>query len=256
MQGAPSSDTKGQTTPVVAQLLSRSAYHESQLQPMTMDPKVPLAVYEARNALRIAELQGAEKYASSAWSTAKATEAQMEDYLARKQKNPILTAARSATQQAEDARAIAVKAEAAERVAQAKQAEADKIAAAKAAQAAEAQRSAEAQAMAAREAQARAEAEAAKAQADAQARASRRSRRTRQSKRRKTVARTTARSTELGPANPKDTPRGLVATMADVYCLPPGNMNLLRTRIWRWPKLSGVILAHPGLKSADRRLHR
>ena len=136
-----------------------------------MDPKVPLAVYEARNALRIAQLQGAEKYAASAWSTAKQTEAQMEDYLARKQKNPILTAARSATQQAEDARSIAVKAEAAEKVAQAKQAEADKMAAAaqreaqlKAEQEAEAQRSAEAQALAAREAQARAEAEAAKAQ--------------------------------------------------------------------------------------------
>jgi hypothetical protein len=39
LQGNPSGDTKGQVTPVVAQLLSRSTYHESQLQPFTIDPK-------------------------------------------------------------------------------------------------------------------------------------------------------------------------------------------------------------------------
>ena len=130
LQGVPSSDTKGQITPVVAQLLSRSTYHESQLQPFTIDPKVPLIVYEARNALRIAQLQGAEKYAANAWASAQQAQAQMEDYISRKQKNPILTAARSATQQAEDARSIAVKAEAAEKVAEAKSAEAARAAAA------------------------------------------------------------------------------------------------------------------------------
>jgi outer membrane protein OmpA-like peptidoglycan-associated protein len=245
LQGAPSSDTKGQTTPVVAQLLSRSAYHEGQLQPLTMDPKVPLAVYEARNALRIAQLQGAEKYAATAWSTAKATEAQMEDYLARKQKNPILTAARSATQQAEDARSIAVKAEAAEKVAQAKQAEADKMAAAKAAQEADAQRSAEAQAMAAREAQARAEAEAAKAQADAQARKSA------EQANQAIEAQKQLRAQLLAQLNAvlqtRDTPRGLVATMADVL-FATGKYELAQDANLALAKLSGVILAHPGLK--------
>jgi outer membrane protein OmpA-like peptidoglycan-associated protein len=245
LQGAPSSDTKGQTTPVVAQLLSRSAYHESQLQPLTMDPKVPLAVYEARNALRIAELQGAEKYAASAWSTAKATETQMEDYLARKQKNPVLTAARSATQQAEDARSIAVRAEAAEKVAQAKQAEADKIAAANAAQQAEAQRSAEAQAMAARESQARAEAEAAKAQADAQARKSA------EQANQAIEAQKQLRAQLLAQLNSvlqtRDTPRGLVATMADVL-FATGKYELAPDANLALAKLSGVILAHPGLK--------
>src|SRR5580704_180399 len=173
LQGVPGSDTKGQITPVVAQLLSRSTYHESQLQPFTIDPKVPLIVYEARNALRIAQLQGAQKYAANAWASAQQAQAQMEDYITRKQKNPILTAARSATQQAEDARSIAVKAEAEEKVAQAKQAEADRAAAAaqreaelKAQQQADAQRSAEAEALAAKEAQARADADAARKQAD------------------------------------------------------------------------------------------
>jgi outer membrane protein OmpA-like peptidoglycan-associated protein len=245
LQGAPSADTKGQTTPVVAQLLSRGTYHESQLQPMTMDPKVPLAVYEARNALRIAQLQGAEKYAANAWSTAKQTEAQMEDYLARKQKNPILTAARSATQQAEDARSIAVKAEAAEKVAQAKQAQADKMAAAaqreaqlKAEQEAEAQRSAQAQALAEKESAARAQAEAAKAQADAQAAQA-------------IKAQEQLRAQLLAQLNSvlqtRDTPRGLVATMADVL-FATGKYELAPDANLALAKLSGVILAHPGLK--------
>ncbi len=252
LQGVPSNDTKGQITPVVAQLLSRSTYHEGQLQPMTMDPKVPLAVYEARNALRIAQLQGAEKYAASAWSTAKQTEAQMEDYLARKQKNPILTAARSATQQAEDARSIAVKAEAAEKVAQAKQAEADKMAAAaqreaeaKAQQEAEAKRSAEAQAMAAREAQARAEAEAAKVRADEAARKSA------EQAAQAVEAQRQLRAQLLAQLNAvlqtKDTPRGLVATMADVL-FATGKYELSQAANLALAKLSGVILAHPGLK--------
>ena len=252
LQGAPSGDTKGQVTPVVAQLLSRSTYHEGQLQALTIDPKVPLAVYEARNALRIAQLQGAEKYAASAWATAKQTEAQMEDYLARKQKNPILTAARSATQQAEDARSIAVKAEAAEKVAQAKQAQADQMAAAaqreaqaQAEQQAEAKRSAEAQALAAREAEARAQAEAAKARADEQARKSA------DQAAQAIEAQRQLRAQLLAQLNAvlqtKDTPRGLVATMADVL-FATGKYELAQDANLALAKLSGVILAHPGLK--------
>ena len=243
--GAPSSNTKGQITPVVAQLLSRSTYHEGQLQPLTIDPKVPLAVYEARNALRIAQLQGAEKYAASAWSSAKQTEAQMEDYLARKQKNPILTAARSATQQAEDARSIAVKEEAAEKVAEAKQSQADKMAAAaqreaqmKEEQQAEAQRSAEAQALAASEAQAR-------AQADEQARKSH------EQAAQAIEAQRQLRAQLLAQLNAvlqtRDTPRGLVATMADVL-FATGKYELSQDANLALAKLSGVILAHPGLK--------
>jgi len=245
LQGAPSSNTKGQITPVVAQLLSRSTYHEGQLQPLTIDPKVPLAVYEARNALRIAQLQGAEKYAASAWSSAKQTEAQMEDYLARKQKNPILTAARSATQQAEDARSIAVKEEAAEKVAEAKQSQADKMAAAaqreaqlKEEQQAEAQRSAEAQARAASEAQAR-------AQADEQARKSH------EQAAQAIEAQRQLRAQLLAQLNAvlqtRDTPRGLVATMADVL-FATGKYELSQDANLALAKLSGVILAHPGLK--------
>jgi outer membrane protein OmpA-like peptidoglycan-associated protein len=244
LQGVPGSDTKGQITPVVAQLLSRSTYHESQLQPLTIDPKVPLIVYEARNALRIAQLQGAQKYAANAWASAQQAQAQMEDYITRKQKNPILTAARSATQQAEDARSIAVKAEAEEKVAQAKQAEADRAAAAaqreaqlKAEQEAEAQRSAEAQALAAKEAQARADAEAAAQKSAAEAA-------------RAVEAQKQLRAQLLAQLNAVlqtvDTPRGLVVTMADVL-FASGKYELSQPATLALAKMSGVILAHPGL---------
>ncbi len=129
LQSIPRSDTKGGTTPVTATLLKRSAYSGgTPLEAFSMDPKVPLAVYEARNALRIAKGEGAEKYAPDAWAKASQTGAQMEDYIARKQKNPILTAARNVTQQAEDARSIAVKNENDEKIAAEKRAQAEKLA--------------------------------------------------------------------------------------------------------------------------------
>src|SRR5271156_2568744 len=252
LQGVPSSDTKGQITPVVAQLLSRSTYYESQLQPFVIDPKVPLIVYEARNALRIAQLQGAEKYAANAWASAQQAQAQMEDYISRKQKNPILTAARSATQQAEDARSIAVKQEAAEKVAEAKSAEAEGVAAAaqreaqlKAEQEASAQRSAEAEALAAKEAQARAEADAARKQADEAAQKSAAEAAQAVEAQRQLRAQLLAQLNSV--LQTVDTPRGLVVTMADVL-FASGKYALSQDANLKLAKLSGVILAHPGLK--------
>ncbi len=244
LQGVPGSDTKGQVTPVTAQLLSRSTYHEGQLQPLTIDPKVPLIVYEARNALRIAQLQGAEKYAGDAWSRAQQAQAQMEDYLSRKQKNPLLTAARSATQQAEDARSIAVKQEAEAKAAQAKSAEEQRAAEAaqreaqlKAQQEADAQR-------AAQEAQARAEADAARKQADEAARKSA------QEAAQAVEAQRQLRAQLLAQLNAVlqtvDTPRGLVVTMADVL-FASGKYELSQAASLALAKMSGVILAHPGL---------
>jgi outer membrane protein OmpA-like peptidoglycan-associated protein len=251
LMGVPGGNTKGMTTPVAARLLSRSAYHESQLQPITMDPKVPLAVYEARNAMRIAQLQGAEKYAPNAWSTALQSQSQMDDYIARKQKNPILTAARSTTQQAEDARSLAVKAEAAEKIAQAKQAEADRAAQLRAEQQASALQSAQAQAAAAQaqasaaqEAQARAQADAARAQADAAAQKSA------QQAAQAIEAQRALRAQLLAQLNSVlqtvDTPRGLVVTMADIL-FSTGKYQLSQNANLALAKMSGVILAHPGL---------
>ena len=251
LQGVPGTDTKGQITPVEAQLLSRSTYHEQQLQPFVIDPKLPLIVYEARNALRIAQLQGAEKYAANAWASAQQTQAQMEDYIARKQKNPIQTAARSATQQAEDARSIAVKAEAEEKIAEAKSAEAARVAAAaqreselKAQQQAEALRSAEAQALAAKEAQARADADAARKQADEAAQKSAAEAAQAVAAQRQLRAQLLAQLNAV--LQTVDTPRGLVVTMADVL-FASGKYELSQAASLALAEMSGVILAHPGL---------
>ena len=252
LMGVPGSNTKGMTTPVSARLLKRSAYHESQLQPITMNSKTPLAVYEARNAMRIAQLQGAEKYAPNAWSTAQQSQAQMDDYIARKQKNPTLTAARSTTQQAEDARSLAVKALAAEKVAQAKQAEAEQAAQAKqreaqltADQQAEALQRAQAEARAAQEAQARAQADAARAQADAAAQKSA------QQAEQAIEAQRQLRAQLLKQLNSVlqtvDTPRGLVVTMADIL-FSTGKYQLSQNAQLALAKMSGVIAAHPSLK--------
>jgi outer membrane protein OmpA-like peptidoglycan-associated protein len=265
LQNEPGANTKGATTPVTATLLSRSAYHEAQLQAFNMDPKVPLAVYEARNALRIAKAEDAEKYAPDAWSKASQTAAQMEDYLARKQKNPIITAARNAAQQSEDARSIAVKRAAEEKLAAEKQAAEDKAAAEKRAaaeklaqqqqqaaqreaqlqseQAAEAKRSAEATALAAQEAQARSQAEA--AQKAAQDQAAKSAAAAAQAEQEQLRAQLLAQLNAV--LQTVDTPRGLVVTMADVL-FATGKHDLSQEASLKLARLSGVILAHPGLK--------
>jgi outer membrane protein OmpA-like peptidoglycan-associated protein len=220
LQNVPRSDTTGATTPVTATLLKRSTYHEANLEPLSIDPKVPLAVYEARNAIRIAQAAGAEKYAADAWAKASRSAAQMEDYLTRKQKEPTITAARNVAQQAEDARSIAVKQTAAEEIAAEKRAEAEKAAQQ---QAQAAQREAELKAQqdaaakqAAQEAQARAQAEAAQQQAQEEAAKS---------------AAAAAKAEQV----------------ADVL-FASGKYDLSQDASLKLARLSGVILAHPGLK--------
>jgi outer membrane protein OmpA-like peptidoglycan-associated protein len=256
LQNVPGPDTKGGTTPVTATLLSRSTYHEAQLTAFSMNPKVPLAVYEARNALRIAKAQGAEKYAPDAWAKASQTAAQMETYLAGKQKDPIITAARNVVQQAEDARSIAVRQAAEDQVAAEKRSQAEKLAQQqaqaaqreaelKAQQEAEAKRSAESAALAAQEAQARAQAEA--AQRKAQEEAARSAAAAAQAEREQQQLRAQLLAQLNAVLQTVDTPRGLVVTMADVL-FASGKYQLSQDANLKLARLSGVILAHPGLK--------
>jgi outer membrane protein OmpA-like peptidoglycan-associated protein len=261
LQNEPNGNTKGATTPVTANLLKRSTYSGSQLAPFSMDPKIPLAVYEARNAIRIAQGEGAEKYAPAAWATASQTAAQMEDYLARKQKNPIITAARNTAQQAEDARSIAVKQIAEDKLAAEKQAQAEKLAQQqkeaaqreadlkaqqqaqlKAQQEAEARRSAEAAAAAA---QARAEAEAAQKKVEDEAARSAAAAAQAEKEQQQLRAQLLAQLNSV--LQTVDTPRGLVVTMADIL-FASGKYELAQDANLKLARLSGVILSHPGLK--------
>jgi len=92
------------------ELLQRGHYQKLantlQLQP---DPKVPIEIYEARNAVQIAQSSGADKYAADTFQKAQTTLQQAESYLKRKQRKPAIMIARETAQTAEDARVIAIK---------------------------------------------------------------------------------------------------------------------------------------------------
>ncbi len=147
-----------------------------QLPATQADRNVPLDLLEARNAVAIAKAAGAEQYAAP--SLAKAVEMleRAEDYLRRKQgRTPIGTAARGASQMAEDARVLTLRRKEQDRLAAERRAtqeaqekaEADaKAARERAIQAQE--RATQAQAQSDEDARRRAEAE--RAQAEAQER--------------------------------------------------------------------------------------
>ncbi len=79
--------------------------------PVVLNAKLPLEFFEARNALRIAQSEGAETYASSSYQHAvqlmnRVDEFAISNHIERKQ---LIAVAREAVQTAEDAREIAVK---------------------------------------------------------------------------------------------------------------------------------------------------
>lgn len=146
-------DTTGTIEQIDAkyELLQRGQYAlnvpPAELKPFPADRKVPLELYEARNAVRIARWAGAERYAGDTFQKALVGLQNAEGYLVGKQgKKPIGTVAREAAQMAEDARIITVKKIAEEQLTAERQAAADREARAKADADAEAQRRARAEA--------------------------------------------------------------------------------------------------------------
>ncbi len=140
-----------------------------QLPSAQAEPSVPLDLVEARDAVAIAKAAGAEQYASSSLQKAEDMLQRAEDYYQRKQgRTPIGTAARGATQMAEDARVLTLRKKEGEREEAARRAAAEAKAKAEA-DAEAARRDAEqAQAQANEDARRRAEAEQARAQAEQQ----------------------------------------------------------------------------------------
>jgi outer membrane protein OmpA-like peptidoglycan-associated protein len=109
-------DTTGTIEEVDAkyELLKRGQYvlnvKPGDIQPRELNPKVPLELYEARNAVEIARWTGAEQYAGDTFQKAVVGLENAEGYLIGKAgKKPIGTVAREAVQMAEDARIITVK---------------------------------------------------------------------------------------------------------------------------------------------------
>ncbi len=167
MENVVRKDTVGKVEEIEAKydLLQRGQYtinvNPAELKPIPLNPKVPLELYEARNAVRIARWMGADSYASDSFKKAEQLLRQAENYQERKAgRKPVAMTAREAAQTAEDARIIALKRQEEERAANERLAAADREAKAKAATEDEARRRAEAEAQQKAEAERRARAEA------------------------------------------------------------------------------------------------
>ncbi len=124
-------DTKGTSEAVNAkyELMERGGYIPTgyKFDPVVLNANLPLEFYEARNALRIAQSEGAEQYATDSYQHAvqlmnTADADAVNRHLDRK---PLIAVSREAVQTAEDARAIAVKKEDEMRLANERQNSAD-----------------------------------------------------------------------------------------------------------------------------------
>jgi len=107
--------TKGTTEAVNAkyELMERGGYIPTgyKFDPVVLNAKLPLEFFEARNALRIAQSEGAEQYASDSYQHAVQlmNNADAEAVNRHMDRKPLIAISREAVQTAEDARAIAVK---------------------------------------------------------------------------------------------------------------------------------------------------
>jgi outer membrane protein OmpA-like peptidoglycan-associated protein len=259
--------TEGVLEKVNAQysLLPRGMYAESAgahtvTHPITRNERSPLELYEADNALRIAQDAGADKYAADIMAKATLDLQNASDLDGDKHGDlkMEISDAREAVERAEDARITALRKQAAERVqntviakdqAQADAAQSQQRAAESQLQAQQSAQQAQQAKLDAESAQvAKAQADAARAQAEAQAA--------------EAQARAAAANKSADDANAvrerlrvqlnsvlatSETARGLIVNMSDVlfdtnkYTLKPGTQISLA-------KVSGILEAYPGLK--------
>jgi outer membrane protein OmpA-like peptidoglycan-associated protein len=268
-------DTEGSVEEVDAKfdLLQRSDYSTITTgnEDARLDPRVPLSLYEARNAVQIAQAAGSDKYAAASFQKAQQLLQQAED--SEKHKEPrksVDMTAREAVQTAQDARSITIKRLDEERQeAERKAAEAREALAKQ--QAADAEKAKlEAQLAQERAAHDKADAEAARAAAVAQQQQAEATaaQAAQQAAQQKAAAEADAQKARLAATQAEsekaelrkqllqqlssilqthDTVRGLIVNMSDVlfdtgsYTLKPGAREKLA-------KISGILLAYPALK--------
>jgi outer membrane protein OmpA-like peptidoglycan-associated protein len=108
-------DTKGTSEAVNAkyELMERGGYIPTgyKFDPVILNARLPLEFFEARNALRIAQSEGAEQYAADSYEHAVRLVNNADEYATQKHidRKPLIAVAREAVQTSEDAREIAVK---------------------------------------------------------------------------------------------------------------------------------------------------
>ncbi len=273
-------DTVGKYETVDAkyELLPRGtyAYHvpESQLKPVDLnsDKKSPLELYEAINAVQIAQYAKSGEFATDIYNDAEKMLQQAQDYRDRKQWNPTIMTAKEATQKAEDARTISLRRQQDKALADERAAAAARIASEKekAELAAKQQADAEAQARASQEQakisqdqaqreaeqraaaeRARQDADAARAEAAAQAQKAQEAAAEADRLRAQAVAeQQKLREALLQQFNSvlptTETPRGLVVNMQDVL-FDTAKYTLKEPAREALAKISGIVISHPGL---------
>jgi outer membrane protein OmpA-like peptidoglycan-associated protein len=240
-------DTKGTVETVDAkyELMERGGYIPTgyKFDPVVLNAKLPLEFFEARNAVRIAQSEGAEQYAPDSYQRAVQLMNNSDEYATRKNvpNKPLIAVARETVQTAEDARAIAVKKMDDQRIANDLRNSTDAQAQSQA-QADEATRQKEqAQSdMAANQAASAAAVSAAQADADQSRLAAQQANTDKAAMR----ARLSAQLNSI--LETRDSARGLIVSMSDVlfdtgqYSLKPGAREKLA-------KVAGILLAYPGL---------
>jgi len=249
--------TKGQIFPVNDFKLMKRAQYEKLGNPLALTPdleRVPLQVYEARNAVEIAKSREAEKDAPEIFTKATASLQMTENALASQaDKKDTISKARQTIQFAEDSRALAAQRQNEERIAAEREAAAAK-ARVEAEAKAEAEAKRQAELTAAKEAQMKAEAETAAVKAKAEQDALRaKEEAARADAQRSRKAAADLRAQLLDQFNrileTRDTPRGLVVNMGDVL-FDFGKYDLKPEAREKLAKLSGIVLAHSGLNLA------
>ncbi len=232
-------------------LLPRGAYAQtdgskSNPNPITRDEKSPLELYQANNAIRIAQDAGADKYAPEIMSEAMQDLRNATDIDQNKKgdRHLEITFARQAVQRAEDARLVTLRKQAAERQQNADNARRDAEAQAQQSQlqAQQAQLDAERARAAQAEADAdRARAEAAAAEAQARAASANKSAADANAVREK------LRSQLNSVLATSESARGLIVNMSDVL-FDTGRYTLKPSTQLSLAKVSGILQAYPGLK--------
>lgn len=285
-------DTRGATEPISAkyELLERGGYIPTgyKFDPVVLNTKLPLEFFEARNALRIAQSEGAEQHASESYQHAVQLMNTADGYATKEHidNKPLIAVSREAVQTAEDARAIAVKRMEDERLANERQASSDAQAKSQAQaddatrlknqaqldqeQAERAKTQAESDTATAEAATAKAQLDTDKAKSDlatsqassaialsaAQADADQ-SRLTAQDAQQKAqqadadkAAMRTRLSIQLNSIlQTRDTARGLIVSMSDVL-FDTGKYSLKPGAREKLAKVAGILLAYPGLNIA------
>ncbi len=250
-----------------------------------IDSNTPRELFEARNAVRIAHIAAADKYAPSIIAKADEQLRRAESaYRGKQDKRSIEAAAREAAQTAEESRVMAVKQKAEEeaqaQAAAEKKAADDRAAKARADADAQARARAEADAARAQADAARAQAEIAKAEALKVAEEAARQKHEAEQAKAEALAQQQALAVEADKARQaaaqsdqlrqqaekekqelrarllqqlntvlatRDSARGLIANMSDVL-FKSGSSDLLAGARERLAKVSGIVLAYPSLR--------